>query len=157
MLHLHWSKDNSNVVHLLFGKDFVLFVEAPLIHRWSQPLHLFLCIFHYSDMIICATFRLKLQFLFSTIKTYRGFLFSLSSSIQLVPAVSSRPYQTKTDQKITETVEHVKMWKCDLGLVCWSPLVPTGQWWNHINKKPLIYLLTFTNTTINIWKKSIDI
>ena len=39
----------------------------------------------------------------------RGFLFSLSRSNQLVPGVSSRPDQTRSDQKITQIAENVKM------------------------------------------------
>ena len=39
----------------------------------------------------------------------RGFLFSLSSSNQLVPDATSRPDQTRSDQKTTEFAENVKM------------------------------------------------
>ena len=61
----------------------------------------------------------------------REFLFRLSSRNQLVPPVSSRPERSWSDQKITEIAENVKMWSWS---VCWSLLVPTGQWWSHRNK-----------------------
>ena len=56
----------------------------------------------------------------------RGFLFSLSSGNQVVPAVSSRPDQTRSEQKITEIAENVKMQP-------WSGLLVTaGTNWSMV-------------------------
>ena len=68
-----------------------------------------------------------------------------TSWYQMRPADQTRPEVTKKQQNL------LKMWKCNLGLVCCSPLVPTGQCWNHINKKPLLTLTAWHWIVFWIW------